>query len=267
MLRTPTFYQSTVVPGLGRLSVSRRLVQFTWDFALLLAVMGLYFIGRGFAPTRISDSVALTLRLIDIEQALGVYIEPAVQQFSIKHHFIQEIANAVYAYLHFPVMAAVAVWLWWRGRERFVFIRNVTFVSMAIGMLFYYLLPAAPPRLMALNGYELGFVDTVFGGNTAVAYAHPSLITNEYAAIPSFHFGWIALAAAAIWINSDRRLMRALAVGLVALMSWAIVASANHLLIDMALGGAVIALSWYLAAQLRPVAVRMDAASAGRSHE
>jgi hypothetical protein len=103
---------------------------------------------------------------------------------------------------------------------------------------------------MELHGYDMGFTDTVFGGETSVSYAQPSLILNEYAAIPSFHFGWIALASAAIWTATRNPFGRTLAVGLTTLMTWAIVASANHLFIDMALGGLVIIASWWLAGRL-----------------
>lgn len=253
MLRAPYSHQfaSSVAAaparGLGRA------FGFARDMGVVLAVMGLYFVARGQAPMRIDSAVALTNRLIDFERALNIFHEGAVQRISIERQWTKELANFTYAYLHFPVMAVVGVWLWWRGRERFIFMRNVMFVSMAIGIGFYYFLPAAPPRLMALNGYDLGFVDTVFGGGTAVSYAQPSLITNEYAAIPSFHFGWIALSAAAIWINTSNRVARLLAVTLVVLMTWAIVASANHLFVDMALGGVVIAVSWALARRLTAI--------------
>ena len=125
--------------------------------------------------------------------------------------------------------------------------RNVMFVSMVIGVVFYYALPAAPPRLLAMHESGVGFTDTVFGPNTAVRYGQPSFFLNEYAAIPSFHFGWIAMAFAAVWVNTQSRLVRGLSLALTLLMTWAIVASANHLFIDMALGGAVIAVAWYAA--------------------
>ncbi len=217
---------------------------------VIVALMGLYFIGRGQAPARAEDAVALTLRLMRVEQALRLFREPAIQDVSIRHHWLKEAANFVYAYLHFPVMAVVGVWLWWQGRARFLFLRRVLFVSMAIGLAFYYLAPAAPPRLLALHGYNLGFVDTVFGGGTAVRYQHPALITNEYAAIPSFHFGWILLASRAVWTNTTSRALRGASVLLVVVMTWAIVASANHLFIDMALGGLVIWASWSVAERL-----------------
>jgi hypothetical protein len=223
---------------------------FLRDMAIVAGVIGLYFVVRGLAPDRIAQSVELTTWLIRIEQALHVYVEPQVQEISIRSHAVKEVANFIYAYLHFPVLAVVGAWLWWKGRDRFVFMRNVMFISMVIGVVFYYVLPAAPPRLMAMHGYDLGFVDTIFGGDTAVSYAQPSLIRNDYAAIPSFHFGWIALSSAAIWVNTESRLLRGVAAALAMAMTWSIVASANHLFIDMVLGGAVIAVSWYIATKL-----------------
>ena len=258
-------------------AVSRARQSLAWapafgrDAAIVLSVIGLYFLLRGLAPTRIDASVALTNHLVAAEKTLHVFWEPQVQDWSLRAHWIQELANFTYAYLHFPVLAVVGAWLWFRDRSRFVFLRNVMFTSMVIGLFFYYAFPAAPPRLMALHGYNMGFTDTVFGGDTSVSYAQPSLILNEYAAIPSFHFGWIALAAAAIWTTTRNPFGRSLGVGLTVLMTWAIVASANHLFIDMALGGLVIAASWWLAGRYgearRLVARRAPStASRARTH-
>ena len=226
------------------------LALFGRDLGIVLAVIGVYFLGRGIAPTRVDFSLEVTERLIAFEQWLNIFWEPQIQEWSIRHHWSQEAANFIYAYLHFPVLAVVGVWLWFKGRDRFVFMRNVMFVSMVIGLVFYYLFPAAPPRLLAAHGQDFGFTDTVFGGNTSVQYAQPSLILNEYAAIPSFHFGWIALASAAIWVNTRSRFWRVTAVLLTVVMTWAIVASANHFFVDMALGGIVVAFSWYVAKRI-----------------
>jgi len=220
------------------------------DWAILLAVIGVYFLVRGSAPTRIEEAVWVTIRIIDFEKAARIFWEPDIQALSIRWHAVQEVANFVYAYLHFPVLAVVGLWVWGRGRERFVFLRNVMFISMVFGLVFYYAFPAAPPRLIGAYGYEMGFTDTVFGGNTSVSYAQPALILNEYAAIPSFHFGWIAMAAAAIWVNTRSRVLRGIGLGLTLLMGWAIVASANHFFLDMALGGAIVWLSWKIARRI-----------------
>ena len=221
--------------------------RFSRDFGIVLSVIGVYFLLRGAAPDRLGYSVDVTRHLVSFEKALGVFWEPKVQELSIRWYPVKEFANFVYAYMHFPVLAMVGGWLYFRDRQAFRFMRNVMFVSMAIGLVFYWLIPAAPPRLMAAHGYDLGFVDTVFGGNTHVDYAQPSLILNEYAAIPSFHFGWIAMASAAIWVNTRSTTVRTAAVMLTVVMTWAIVASANHLFFDMALGGLVIMVSWQVA--------------------
>lgn len=223
---------------------------FAKDFAILVAVIGVYFLLRGIAPTRIEASVATTNVLIDIERSLGLFWEPQVQEWSIRSTAVREFANFVYAYLHFPVLGLVGAVLWFRRRDDFAFVRNVMFLSMVIGLVFYYALPAAPPRLMELHGHDLGFVDTIFGTETSVQYAQPSLILNEYAAIPSFHFGWILLAQLAVYRHTANRLARGSAVTLTVVMTWAIVASANHLFIDMVLGGAVIGFAWWAAGRL-----------------
>lgn len=223
---------------------------FVRDFAIVLAVLGVYFLLRGLAPTRADFAMQVTNVIVDFERSIGLFWEPEIQEVSLRSEAVKEAANFVYAYGHFPVLAAVGVWLWFRGRHHFLFMRDVMFVSMVIGLVFYYAVPAAPPRLMAAHGQDLGFIDTVFGTETAVQYAQPSFILNEYAAIPSFHFGWIALASAALWINTSSRALRAFAVALSVLMTWAIVASANHFFFDMALGGAVIAVSWHIARRI-----------------
>ncbi|MCC6381363.1 MAG: phosphatase PAP2 family protein [Dehalococcoidia bacterium] len=237
---------------------------FARDFGFVVGVLLVYFVVRGQAPAPEGFAVTVTEWLVQLERDTHTFWEPRVQEISIQWHAVQEVANFVYAYLHFPVLIVVGTWLWFRGRQRFLFMRNVMFISMVFGLLFYYLVPAAPPRLLALHGYDLGFTDTVFGGNTAVTYAQPSLILNNYAAVPSFHFGWIALASAAIWVNSGNWLLRAVGVLLSVVMSWAIVASANHLFVDMALGGAIVGFSWWLArmAERRRASSRPNVASA-----
>ncbi len=231
---------------------------FARDFGAVVFVIGVYFVLRGQAPGNDNFAVAFTVHLVDFEKALHIFWEPTIQEWSIQYHPVQEIANGIYAYAHFPVLAIVGAWLWFRGRDRFLFMRNTMFISMVIGLVFYYTLPAAPPRLMALHGHDLGFVDTVFGGNTSVSYDQPSLLLNNYAAIPSFHFGWIALASMVVWVNTRNTWLRGIAIAVSALMLWAIVASANHLFVDMVLGAVVVGISWYVARRIEARSARQS---------
>ncbi|MCC6382676.1 MAG: phosphatase PAP2 family protein [Dehalococcoidia bacterium] len=225
----------------------RTLAAFAWDFGLIVAVILVYFLLRAQAPVDVPAAVHVTVRLIDFEKATGLFHERDLQELTLRWDWLKEAANFTYAYLHFPALAAVGVALWVRNRRNFRLVRDTMFISMVIGLLFYYLVPAAPPRLMAAHGHDYGFVDTVFGGTTAVRYPQPTFYVNNYAAIPSYHFGWMALVSAALWGAWHHPAVRSLAIALTAVMTWASAATANHLFVDMIIGGVAVAAAWLLA--------------------
>ncbi len=103
---------------------------------------------------------------------------------------------------------------------------------------------------MELHGYDFGFVDTVHGEEANVNYFQPGPFVNDYAAVPSFHFGWIALCSAAIWVNTSNRWVRAGAVALSVAMWWAVTVTGNHYFFDMIMGGLVVFFSWMLVSWL-----------------
>jgi len=229
---------------------------FARDWAILLSVIFVYFLLRAAAPGDEGLAVRVTLKLIRIEKWLHVFWEPEVQDFTLRWDWLKEVANYIYSYFHFPALAVMGVLLWFRDRAQFRLVRNTMFVSMVIGLAFYYLLPAAPPRLMALHGHDYGFRDTVFGGGTTVEYPTAPWFLNDYAAIPSFHFGWIALASWGLWTAGSNIVVRLLALILTVLMTWACAATANHFFIDMVLGGLVIVAAWAIAKYGLPAAGR-----------
>ncbi|MGH2611220.1 MAG: phosphatase PAP2 family protein, partial [Tepidiformaceae bacterium] len=89
--------------------------------------------------------------------------------------------------------------------------------------------PTAPPRLLA----EAGVVDTV------VAQGRTHNFTNEYAAIPSLHVGWMALAGYALArsVGGRWRLLIATVPGLA--MGITVMATGNHFWLDGVIGTAV----------------------------
>lgn len=214
------------------------------------AFMAIYFAARGLRPEAVEDSVARSLQIVRFEQQIGIFHEVTWQQAFLSNGFLMWAANFIYAWLHYPVMALIAIWLVIKDRERFRFVRNVLIVSALIGVASYWILPAAPPRLMELHGYDFGFVDTVHGAASNVNYFQPGPFVNDYAAVPSFHFGWIALCSAAIWVNTPNRWVRTGAVAMSAVMWWAVVVTGNHYFFDMAMGGVVVLFSWLLVSAL-----------------
>jgi hypothetical protein len=77
-----------------------------------------------------------------------------------------------------------------------------------------------------------------------VSYFQPGPFVNDYAALPSFHFGWILLSSLAIWSNTGDRLARAGAIAMSAVMWWAVTVTGNHYFFDMVFGGLVVVLAW-----------------------
>lgn len=226
------------------------------DLAVTTLLMLVYFLLRGLRPEAIEDSVGRSLYIIKFEQTVGIFQEVRWQQLFLPYGSLMTVANFVYAWLHYPVLLALALWLVVRDGRKFRFLRNVMMVSAVIGIVCYWLLPAAPPRLLELYGYDFGFTDTVHGATSNVNYFQPGPFVNDYAAIPSFHFGWIALASAALWITTSSRLMRAIAVGMSILMWWAVTVTGNHFFFDMIMGGLVVGFSWVFVATMEQLDFR-----------
>ena len=84
-----------------------------------------------------------------------------------------DVANLVYAWGHYPVMFVIAVWLVLKDPIRFRFVRNVLLVSAMVGIVTYWVWPAAPPRLMESYGYDFGLRHTVHGATSDVNYLSP----------------------------------------------------------------------------------------------
>lgn len=218
--------------------------------------MVVYFFLRGIRPDTPDSSVSRSLALIRFERRLGVFQEVRWQSTFLHYDWAMDIANWVYAWGHYPVMLLIATWLVFKDPVRFRFVRNVLLVSAVIGVISYWLIPAAPPRLMESYGYDYGFIDTVHGAASGVSYFQPGPFVNDYAALPSFHFGWILLSSMAIWANTENRALRAAAVAMSALMWWAVTVTGNHYFFDMALGGVVVIISWLFVRAMGDVHLR-----------
>jgi len=253
MLPPHTMTITAPAPGAPPSRPAARLRALAGEAAFTAAFMLVYFFLRGVRPDDVDGAVARSLRLIHVEQQLGLFLEVRWQAAFLGNGPAMAVANWVYAWGHYPVMLAIGIWLLWKDPVRFRFVRNVLVVSALVGIAAYWLVPAAPPRLMALHGYDYGFVDTVHGAASSVHYFQPGPFVNDYAALPSFHFGWILLSSMAIWTSTRSRLVRAGAVAMSAVMWWAVTVTGNHYFFDMVMGGVVVVLSWWFVASLGDV--------------
>ena len=167
------------------------------------------------------------------EHALGMGWEAAWQDAVIDHRWLVRIVNNDYIYGHWPLIAAAAAWLFFRHRGEYYLMRTAFFISGGISLIVFAFWPVAPPRLA-----EAGMVDTISVSNHVYTALQPNSITNQFAAMPSLHFGWDLLIGIAI-VRSGPRGWRWVGVVPPALMLFSIVATGNHYLLDAAAGAAV----------------------------
>jgi hypothetical protein len=197
----------------------------------------LYWWARGLTEGSAAEAVRNARRLVDLERSLSIYWEPALQDRILGHDWIVTLANWVYIWGHWPVILCVAIWMVLRHRSAYRVVRNAFLISGAIGLCIFVLFPMAPPRLAGLD-----LADTVTLHSHAYRVLQPPSFTNQYAAMPSLHFGWDLLVGGALILHARRLPLRMLGVALPVAMLLAIVLTANHFILD-AVAGAVVALT------------------------
>jgi len=250
-------------PGRAALLVVREL-------GIMLVAVLAYFAIRGLTEGARADALANAARVVDLEQALGIHIEEELQDLILQSHALITLANWVYIWGHWPFIAVVAAWLVLSHPAEYRALRNAFLVSGSAGLVIFALFPVAPPRL-----YDSTLVDTVTEYSRAYRVLQPPALVNQYAALPSFHFGWNLLIGLGIVRCASRAWLKAVGVVAPALMGLATVLTANHYLLDLVLG-ALMALAalyavelargrrfapWELRAWLRPAGgVEADAA-------
>jgi hypothetical protein len=215
---------------------------------LVVAFYTVYTVIRNeLGSERVAYAVALdhARSVIDVERALGIFREPAIQAWFLDHRPFLVAANAYYHAAHYVAPIAVLMFLWARHRERFRRAQVALFGAMALALVGFAVFPLAPPRLVAGHG----FVDTIHEPqqewDTPVREPRGSFegyASNQFAAMPSVHFVWPVWAAAVAIPLVRRRWIKALLLAHVFLTLVAVVATANHWFLDAAAGAVLVTL-------------------------
>jgi len=225
-----------------------------WKEALLIFVVyGGYGIGRNlFGSAAVEPEVAAANadRIIDVERAIGSYVEPTIQSWFIDWTAFIQFWNLFYGVFHFLVTFVVLIWLYLNRSASYRFWRRAGLIATVSSIIGFAAFPLMPPRLLGDCGRygacrpDSPYVDTVIDVGGIWSFDTPALetISNQYAAMPSLHIGWALWASLAVLAHVRRPWVRALAYAYPWLTMFAIVVTANHYWID-ALGGiAVVAL-------------------------
>jgi hypothetical protein len=232
--------------------------RFFIEAALMVGLYFLYKIVRFSVRDQAADAYQNALTVVDFERALNFFTEPDLQRLVVRHPTLAKTLNTYYVGAHFPVTILCLAWLYVRRPMGYLSTRRILIIASGVGLAIHVMYPLAPPRM--LPGY--GFVDVgqLFG---PAAYGHNAVfgnIANEFAAMPSLHFGWAIIMAVAI-VRYGRSPFRWIIVAHPMLTTAAIVMTANHYWLDALVAGFVIALLYALASlgsRMFPRAARRD---------
>jgi len=216
-----------------RSRTGRQLLQ---ELALMLGLFVFYKAVRLLARGQVTEALHHAGAVIRLERHLGIFTEPALQAVALHSRPALRFLNTYYVTLHFGVMIVALIVLYVRHPEGYARTRRLLLVMTSIALVMYVAYPLAPPRMFP----RLGFVDTgqLVGPG---AYAHGGVfngVANQFAAMPSMHFGWAVLVAWAV-IRYSRARARYLIVVHPVLTLLAIVLTANHYWLDAIVAGAI----------------------------
>lgn len=239
--------QAVAAPQPGRLVT---LAEKNWrhlaEFLFVVPAYIAYQFVRGAVHGKAGTAFDNSSRLIHIEKQLGIFHEAFLQQLILPKAWAVDLFNYLYIWGHLPLIIAVALWLYVSHRPRYALFRNAFLISGLIALIGFSTVPLAPPRYMP----EFGFTDTIINAQSYYALQNPKIV-NQYAAMPSLHFGWDLLAAIAIGFNARARLARIFAFCLPIVMLGGIVLTANHYFLDAAAGALVSMMGLSIAYVLR----------------
>jgi PAP2 superfamily len=214
----------------------RRLVRFAAvELAVWGALYGAYLAVRGLTIGSPEDALGHASDVVRLEQAVGVFREPAVQEaLGSGAGFF-----AAYYMLGFaPLIGVVALWLALRRVDVYRDLRNALLLSIAIATVVFVLFPTAPPRLVG----GLGIDDTVgLSGHDSGSFL--GVPFNPYAAVPSMHVGWSLLVALYGFRAARSRALRGFFLVHPLLMAVTVTATGNHYFLDAVAGLAVACLA------------------------
>ncbi|WP_434593951.1 phosphatase PAP2 family protein [Streptomyces sp. A5-4] len=208
----------------------------------LLLVSGLflaYEFGRQLATGHTAEALRNAHHVWDWERFLRLPDESTVQSLLLHGDTLIHVANTYYATVHFPATVAFLAWLYLHRPAHYLWARRILAALTGAALVLHLLFPLAPPRMLGATG----LIDTarVFGPSV---YGPPKTdqVSNQFAAMPSLHFGW-ALTVAVGLIMATRSQWRRLWLLYPLTTLTVIVGTANHYWLDVLVAAALLGLA------------------------
>ncbi|GGT53474.1 bifunctional glycosyltransferase 87/phosphatase PAP2 family protein [Streptomyces coeruleorubidus] len=175
-------------------------------------------------------------QILGLERALHIDFEHWANHTVVTIDWLRNFLDFYYESFHFGAPLTVLALLYWRRPADYRWARSALGIATLLALVGFWLYPLAPPRLMP----TLGFIDTVHGVQdfSQPDYGTLTSLTNQYAAMPSLHFGWSLWCGVVIAVLARRWWIKVLGLLHPLFTASAIVTTANHWVLD-AVGGAV----------------------------
>ena len=231
------------------LALARGALWYAVDMAFVVALFFVYFLLRGLPHDRVAQSTRTAFHIIDALQAHGHQAQarfglaPALRRKQQRVDAPRrgprpspEKREAM------PLLVAMGGLFFLAEPRKHRVIRNTILLSAFMAVPIYAVFPVTPPRLMGSAGYPLGIFDTI----PEAIRTKPGPLANWYAAVPSYHFGWIALAVAGVWWYWKLWALRAVATAFAGLMWWAAEVAGADLPDQLAAGAVIVGLAFSL---------------------
>lgn len=238
------------------------------ELLVIRAGYSVYSLIRAAATGSVDSAEEHGRQIHSLEGALGIDIEHRVNQAVVRTQWAEAFFNFYYTSFHFLVPLSILAILYVRRPCDYRWARSSLAFATLLALLGFWLYPLAPPRLMP----GMGFVDTVHGPQDLANpdYGAMTAVTNQYAAMPSLHFGWSSWCGLVVVVLAPRLWMKLLALLHPLFTVCAIVATANHWVLDAVGGAAVVGAGFgltYVLAGRRRLLVPAHAVPAARSAE
>ncbi|SEO90175.1 phosphatase PAP2 family protein [Actinacidiphila rubida] len=224
---------------LPTLPLPARLPRLLPELVLLPAVNAVYKYGRKVANGHTTAAYHHADGVWSFERGVHLPSERSLQQLMLHWEWVIDVANYLYATVHFPAMVIFLAYMFARHRAHYLWIRRAIVVQTLLALLGHLLFPLAPPRLLPGDG----MVDTAAVYGPAV-YGRPDgdSTANQFAAMPSLHVGWaLAIAVGLIAATRSRHRWLWLLHPLATLM--VVVGTANHYWLDGVVGSLLLAVA------------------------
>jgi hypothetical protein len=173
-------------------------------------------------------------RIVELEEELGIHVEPQVQQALLRFPRLVHGLNVGYALFNVSLTVGWLAFLFRRRDPAYQRVRRSAALTYVAVQPVFLLFPTAPPRVLD------GFVDTI-SEVSGVDIEHPFLLRfyNPIAAMPSLHVAFAVLTGAAIAERADSIAVKGAAYAYAPLVSLVVAGTGNHYVLDAVAGAAL----------------------------